>query len=922
MCRHRGRKGTAISAGDRARDVSSRGTHDATLRAMAQQKRRYLSFALPSLLVTLGACGPDLPQAPAGGRPVLSPTGGDAAALIGYVDGIAAAGDQEMLHGWACRKGSPGQLEVELWAGGPAGQGELVARFAANTPSEAAVAAACATTGNAFRYRIPVDRCLREVFGGKTLYVYPLAGGNRGPALTNSGAFRLPAPLSGAPARCDENVVEEVVTHWDRQRHASRFMATGLFGEGAGEKPRTAGTQMWWGTLLELSGLSERIYPYAFLPGPNHYRGEDFSLLSRPVYPLESRCLFRDICRDSGVPVSFLGANAWNRGAETPQNHRLASSVPRLQIVHNYRIYPTTVSERPADLFDKPGNNGTVSCHRFCENLGGDWGRPGTCVAGILRGVQTSCDTTPGLVAQGEMLQCRCTARYRKNLRGLVSVFLPPHWRADAPSGSYPIVLNGFYDTSENVLRQSGGFMARLIADSSKDGKGGAIGIIWNGGGAHTSFTVTPGAYDQFATIIDQAARALGGDRQRVLLYGGSRGGLTTMTMASNPDGKDYRVVHAAAAAPPPRLGQHLEMFDPTFPALLSISDQITGFAGSWTSGWRYPAASPWPGFSGADAREIVGRTMLGLETPVGDRNGDGRVDGADTVAWADANQSLLAPRMLAGLKAAGTEVSLVATSFDIIVPSVHQFSYYDALRRQGIPVEAQVYVRSGHTDPLDQVTGVGTLDRTQLACYRALQRVLRGQARPHISAGKLTYLQVDRAGNRLVPLEVPAGAFPFSLEFPHRVARGQLFSVVGIGTAGTAVRVLLEPEGGGEPGVFDRDAAGQALVLKGAGPAPSSGPSIGSFVLKTGFPATTAPGTYRIRVQLRRPGAASFVELQKPQVPGHLIQPATLQIVATEEAIAGSLHGGVAHTSLMELNSPESAGGSFRSVSWGISEY
>ncbi|MBW2732215.1 MAG: hypothetical protein JRH20_07455 [Deltaproteobacteria bacterium] len=867
-----------------------------------------LSIASALLLVfPLLGCSNDLsgPVLPEGQRS----SSGAVSQTLGYVDGLYERDGQQVLLGWACQRGGPESIEVELWAGGRAGEGDLVARFSANTSSEDAVARACQTTGNSFRYQIPMDRCMRDVFGDKALYAYASLKGERGALLTNSGHFVAPAPINQAPTVCAQNVAEEVVTHWDRATHQPRFMGTGQFAEGAAELPRTDGTQMWWGPFAATADVPERVHPYAFLPQPNQYRGSDFSV-TRRVYPLEARCFLRDLCRDSGVSSKLLGADVWQRSGSEPARRRVVAGSSQLQIINGYRIFPTRVSESAANLFFKPGNNGTVSCHRYCENIHSNWGQVGTCVEGELQGIPIGCDVTPGLQPVGEQLGCTCTRRYKKNLRGLITIYLPPGWRPDA-SARYPIVFNGFYDLNDNVFHQEGPFMARLIADSSKGGKPGAIGVLWNGGAAHTSFTLTPGAYDQFANIIDQVTRYLHGDRNQVFLFGGSRGAMTTLTMASNPDAKAYRVLHASAAVPLTNIGQMLALLTPSMPLLFTISDQITGFRGSWRTGWRYPESAN-NAFGGMTCADATGRIFLGLDSDPGDVNQDGVRDERDVMVWADEHQSLLSERMLNGLQAAGTQVSLYNGSFDTILPSVHQFEYYAELRRRQIPVEGTFYVRGGHAVAGGIDSPIGALSAHHLGTYKALQRVLEGQTATYVDNGRIEYFKVDRDANKLVSLAVPMGTFPFSLEFPRRVARGQRFSVTGVGTAGTLVQILAEPNDGSETIVLDKGAEGLPLQLKSTGPFPVGAPAMGSFVILTGFPAEGAKVTYTIRVLIKEPGSNSFVELDNTNVPGYQRRAAILEVV-TDESQLGDL---------TELITPAAAGGTYRGVSWGISQY
>lgn len=119
----------------------------------------------------------------------------------------------------------------------------------------------------------------------------------------------------------------------------------------------------------------------------------------------------------------------------------------------------------------------------------------------------------------------------------LATFFLPPNWKRDAPEGTYPIVTVGHYDLNEHVLHRSGrgAAIGSIVAKSGIEGRTGAIGVIWNGGGAWATYTRNPRAFQQFGKIIDYAAEELGGDRHCVMATGNSRSGITAVLMASNP---------------------------------------------------------------------------------------------------------------------------------------------------------------------------------------------------------------------------------------------------------------------------------------------------------------------------------------------------------------------------------------------------
>jgi hypothetical protein len=66
--------------------------------------------------------------------------------------------------------------------------------------------------------------------------------------------------------------------------------------------------------------------------------------------------------------------------------------------------------------FSKRGNNGTATCHEFCEGVGHpEWGPQGTCVdggviGGKFRGKQVGCDTAVGF---GSSVECVCNPAAR-----------------------------------------------------------------------------------------------------------------------------------------------------------------------------------------------------------------------------------------------------------------------------------------------------------------------------------------------------------------------------------------------------------------------------------------------------------------------------------------------------------------------------
>lgn len=120
---------------------------------------------------------------------------------------------------------------------------------------------------------------------------------------------------------------------------------------------------------------------------------------------------------DANVVLYDAGHQAiWSTHTNTP-----SASRPRLVLgddgnllVRNGISIPwsSNTGRAPGAAFSKPGNNGTVSCSRFCT---GPWGGgTGACTAAVRmdNAAAISCDEAPGLIGAG--LACHCTPAFNK----------------------------------------------------------------------------------------------------------------------------------------------------------------------------------------------------------------------------------------------------------------------------------------------------------------------------------------------------------------------------------------------------------------------------------------------------------------------------------------------------------------------------
>lgn len=110
--------------------------------------------------------------------------------VIGDIGGISGGN----IWGWACSTFWEPSIALHMYLGGPAGTGTYVSAHLANASSDAAVAAACKTSGAAYMFSIPVTEQLVLQHGGKSIHIHglsPFGGPNH--TIGRSGTFMIPA---------------------------------------------------------------------------------------------------------------------------------------------------------------------------------------------------------------------------------------------------------------------------------------------------------------------------------------------------------------------------------------------------------------------------------------------------------------------------------------------------------------------------------------------------------------------------------------------------------------------------------------------------------------------------------------------------------------------------------------------------------
>ena len=338
----------------------------------------------------------------------------------------------------------------------------------------------------------------------------------------------------------------------------------------------------------------------------------------------------------------------------------------------------------------------------------------------------------------------------------LITLFIPPNWKQSDQRGKYPILVNGYYDLRSNLLTE-GKVIAKTMGKAWKNSQVPFIGIEWNGGGGVASLTANPKARSSFNAIIQKVADNFGGDPQRIMMFGGSRGGITTLSMASNPEKYPYKIVAAYASVPMVDFSNAAKLTGSTVSQLLNIAEWSIGLTDTWKKDFRYPFAGM-QGFTRAEAHLHI---LAGSKDPLEFEN----------------RLNISSPYMLAGLKAMGTQLYLEVGSHDVICPWMDQFRFIKKLENQGISVETRVNYLMGHA-----AVGIPVAPEN---LAQIMIRISKNDVTRIFNAGAITYFRSDISAGGLIP----TAEQKFTFEYPRLHTPSIPGHIIMTGVPGTEVR-------------------------------------------------------------------------------------------------------------------------------------
>lgn len=362
------------------------------------------------------------------------------------------------------------------------------------------------------------------------------------------------------------------------------------------------------------------------------------------------------------------------------------------------------------------------------------------------------------------------SVHFRNNL---ITVIIPPYW-SPTRSGGYSTLMMGEYNVN-GIL--AGGQAIKILAQVYQQDRIGGIGVLWNGGGTFNSRTASNKPYQDMNDLMAILRIGLNLDPNRVVTLGGSRGGLTSLNLASHPAINQFRVAFAYSIVPPSEFSTiALNYSTTTVPLLLYASDWTTGFVNSWMDSFRHPGLSQ-PQLAGLTGRQAHLNVLTGSH---------------------DLNQQrssfdLTAPVKVNKLKTNQTAVYLEIGSHDFIVPWADQLKLAEVYRRAGVKIETKINYLAGHwSDP----------EFIRAKVQTAILQLNAGQVPTLQDKVIHHYRGVPKQSRVELVKSVSTSERPLTLEIPKYVINEISASLIATGTPGKTYEAEFQL-GSGTPKVY-----------------------------------------------------------------------------------------------------------------------
>ncbi|MDZ4082737.1 MAG: hypothetical protein U1E10_07365 [Bdellovibrionales bacterium] len=344
---------------------------------------------------------------------------------------------------------------------------------------------------------------------------------------------------------------------------------------------------------------------------------------------------------------------------------------------------------------------------------------------------------------------------FKKNL---FTVVVPPMWTAGGSRSS--LFSNGY--SLHGQLMNSNLFFRELNRAYQLDQKG-AIGVMWNGGGAQGTYTVHDTAYSEFNDFLRILVPAVGLNADKAIAMGGSRAGWTAINMAAHPLVTSLRFAHVYSVFPPADWDAASRSVSTTIPFLLTVIDSAAGYVGAWRNGFR----SPELGLSGSDA-------LIFTQTGTSNRS------------VLRQNHSLFSTLRTDKIKRGNTSILLAISSHDFIVPSVGQWDLAKAYLDTGMNVEIEKHYFCGHGS-------CKMPDHDLAAAIVQLNASATPRTERLVTPRRVSHFMVNATTGVSEPITRAGNLDPLTVEFPRFILDDVEGPVFATGVPGRRYAVALK---------------------------------------------------------------------------------------------------------------------------------
>lgn len=328
----------------------------------------------------------------------------------------------------------------------------------------------------------------------------------------------------------------------------------------------------------------------------------------------------------------------------------------------------------------------------------------------------------------------------------LYTIGFPPNWNRN---GDYAIFLSPAATTYSNNRRL---FAAGEVGVMGYVASRGLIVAFSNVGGIESQ-GVSDEVLRSVGAALDQLA-TYGGDKQRVITGGFSRGAGASLIWAANPLNLDYNVVAVFAHALPVSVVEAVTAPYATYPHLGFFHDYIT----------NNPALSQ---YNNDPPPHSFPNRMLQIITGQG---------------TAEAKSALVSIDRLAG-----KELVFSAGTHDAVLPFHRAVEFSRALFAAGVQHTANFIYNEGH-----QLSALVAQEFVLAIDVIAMGQAYRGPRR-RIYSVQNTLASLDYTTQQTFDPQTT----PFSAVLPYRSSVGQPLRIDLCGTPGTSYRVCAVPQGG-----------------------------------------------------------------------------------------------------------------------------